>query len=417
MSKKYFPIRTKTSCQLKWTWSTIRLYNGTTSSCHRVGSDLITAETFDSFHNTAKKLQDRKLMLDGQWPSGGCEYCKNIEEHGGHSDRMTHFEIPDLVPPELESDQSAIEITPRILEVYFDNVCNMSCLYCWNGFSSKIEQENIKHGPFEKNGVKIVNTGSRSQHFNELNEAFWQWMHQHSKNLSRIHVLGGEPFYQAQFENCLEFFENNPHPNIEFNVVSNLMIDHVKFQMFISRIKKLVARRHLKRFDLTCSIDCWGPEQEYVRYGLNLEQWKKNFEFVVKEKWIYLSINQTISALTIKSMPDMLKYIYSFSNQRKINQYFGTTVGTHDFLHPKIFGSDFFDKDFENIYNEMLVDTSQQQQAVKYMQGIHKELQSHSRNQEKIDQLATFLDEMDRRRKLNWRETFPWLEKETSHVV
>ena len=140
MSNQYFPIKTDTACQLKWNWSTIRLYNGITSSCHRVEGDLIGIENFDNFHNTPKKLSDRKLMLQGQWPKGGCEYCQQIEKSGGTSDRQFHLAIPNMTPPELESNPEAIEVTPRILEVYFDNVCNMSCLYCWAGFSSKIQQ-------------------------------------------------------------------------------------------------------------------------------------------------------------------------------------------------------------------------------------------------------------------------------------
>ena len=75
MSDKFFPIKTDTACQLKWNWSTIRFYNGTTSSCHRVKGDTLTVDTFDQFHNTPKKIADRKLMLNGMWPDG-CEYCK-----------------------------------------------------------------------------------------------------------------------------------------------------------------------------------------------------------------------------------------------------------------------------------------------------------------------------------------------------
>ena len=30
-----FPIKTKTACQYKWTWSTVFLSTGTSSSCHR----------------------------------------------------------------------------------------------------------------------------------------------------------------------------------------------------------------------------------------------------------------------------------------------------------------------------------------------------------------------------------------------
>ena len=127
---KYFPIKTATSCQLKWTWSSIYLHTGTTNSCHRVENTYLTPDTFKNFHNTPKKIADRELMLDGQWPQGGCEYCKKIEDAGGSSDRLLHLNIPNLTPPELDIDASATSVTPRIVEVYLDNVCNMSCVYC-----------------------------------------------------------------------------------------------------------------------------------------------------------------------------------------------------------------------------------------------------------------------------------------------
>ena len=296
--KKYFPINTNTACQLKWTWSTIRLYSGLTSSCHRVQSDSVTVENFDTFHNTPKKIADRQLMLDGQWPSGGCEYCRNIEEAGGSSDRQQHLKIPDLVPPELENDHIALAVSPCIVEVYFDNICNMSCLYCHDGFSSKIQQENKKFGRFEREGIVIDNQTVKVPDLPGLTAKFWQWMQQHHRSVRRFHVLGGEPFYQEQFDVCLEFFRCNPSPELEFNLVSNLMIEDQKFQQKISAIKKLVADKHIKRFDLTASIDCFGEEQEYVRYGLDIAQWCRNFDYLVQQKWIVLNINQTLSSLT-----------------------------------------------------------------------------------------------------------------------
>jgi hypothetical protein len=417
MEKKYFPIKTATACALKWNWSTIRLYNGITSSCHRVQGDLITTDNFDSFHNTPKKLADRQLMLQGQWPDGGCEYCQKIEQAGGHSDRMFHLDIPNMTPSELDTDVVAVEVTPKIVEVYFDNVCNMSCLYCWDGFSSKIQQENIKFGRFEKDGVLIDNHAVKVPNIDALTNQFWLWMNINHLKIKRLNVLGGEPFYQRQFDQCLEFFENNPNPKLELNVVSNLMVSSDKFQTQIDRLHKLIKNRCIGRFDLTASIDCWGPEQEYVRYGLDLQQWCKNFEYAVAQNWILLNINQTLSGLTVKTVPDLLKYVNPLRNNRKIGHYFSTTVGTHDFLHPGIFGPGFFDQDFEEIYNHMPSNTWQQQHALKYMQGIHKELQSGSRNWEKINQLGVFLDEIDRRRNVSWRNTFKWLEKELDCVV
>jgi organic radical activating enzyme len=417
MSDKFFPIQTETACQLKWNWSTIRLYNGSTSSCHRVDSDPVTVDTFDTFHNTPKKLSDRKLMLNGIWPKGGCEHCQKIEDAGGSSDRLFHTAIPNMAPPELENDPTAISVTPTILEVYFDNVCNMSCMYCWDGFSSKIQQENIKFGRFDQSGVVIDNYSKKVNDIDALTDRLWTWMESNGQLLKRFHVLGGEPFYQHQFDKCLEFFEKNPHPNLEFNVVSNLMITTSRLTALVDKIKNLVSTQKLKRFDLTASIDCFGAEQEYVRYGLDLAQWQKNFEYLTAQPWITLNINQTLSGLTIKTTPALLKYINQFRTNREIGHYFSTTVMTHECLHPEIFGSAFFDNDFKAILDNMPDTTWQQKEARKYMQGIQRQLNSKLRDQKKINQLTVLLDETDRRRNLDWRKTFPWLETESTNVV
>jgi organic radical activating enzyme len=417
MSDKYFPIVTKTACQLKWNWSTLRLYTGTTSSCHRVNSDQITVDTFDTFHNTPKKLNDRRLMLDGEWPTGGCEYCRNIEEAGGSSDRLFHLSIPNMSPPELDNDSNATLVTPRIVEIYFDNACNLSCLYCWDGFSSRIQQENVKYGRFEKNNVVIDNRANKVSNIDALTTKFWQWMETHSIDISRLNMLGGEPFYQKQFDQCLDFLSTHHNPNLEFNVISNLMVPPDRFVSYINQIRKLIANRRIKRFDLTASIDCFGKEQEYVRHGLDLTQWKKNFEYVVSQKWITLNINQTLSVLTIKTVPELLQYINKLRQDREIGHYFSTTVNTYHFLHPEIFGQGFFDLDFDAILNNMPDTSWQQKEARKYMQGIQKQINSKSVDCEKIQQLVVFLTEIDRRRNLNWKEAFPWLEKEIENVV
>ena len=412
MPDKFFPILTDTACQLKWNWSTIRFYNGTTSSCHRVNSDRINVDSFDQFHNTPKKIADRKLMLNGQWPTGGCEYCQSIEQTGGTSDRMLHLTIPNQVPPELDQDPTAVEVTPQIVEIYFDNVCNMSCLYCWDGFSSKIQQENIRFGAFNQQGVTIANRAEKVPDMQALTDKFWQWMEINAHKIRRLHILGGEPLYQRQFDVCLDFFDSHACPDLTLNIISNLMIPDDKFQQSIQHIQKLIEQKHIGRLDITASIDCFGAEQEYVRYGLDLAQWKRNFEYLANQHWVVLNINQTLSGLTIKTVPDLLKYINQLRASRPIEHYFGTTVMTHDFLHPEIFGSGFFDKDFEDILQCMPNETSRD-----YMQGIQYQINSCNRNQEKIKQLGVFLDEIDRRRKLNWRTTFPWLEKELQYVV
>jgi len=408
MQHHYFPIKTATACQLKWTWSSLYLYEATTNSCHRVDKSPLTLESFDQFHNTPKKLADREIMLSGQWPQGGCEYCKKIEDTGGSSDRMMHLAIPDLVPPELEKNSTAVLVTPRIVEVYFDNTCNLSCVYCHDGYSSRIQHENTRFGRFEHKGLVIENTHHRHKDFDQITEQFWTWLDANYGTVRRFHLLGGEPFYQQQFDTCLDFLYNHNNKDLEFNIVSNLMVDPERLQTYVERIKELVAGRRIKRFEITASIDCWGDQQEYVRYGLDLQRWKQNFEYLVKQRWITLNINQVVSVLTIPTMADLIAYVNTQRTDRQIGHHL-ITVNEPTYMNPDILDPEFFDPYFAKVLEAMPAETWQQQEARKYMQGVRQQIASTEKNITEINKLRTYLDELDRRRKTNWRETFPWL--------
>ena len=85
------------------------------------------------------------------------------------------------------------------------------------------------------------------------------------------------------------------------------------------------------------------------------------------------------------------------------------TVQPHIPLCPEIFPEDFFKEDFDKIINLMPTDSEFQIQSKEHMIGISKQIASLPKNQEKIDTLKIYLDEIDRRRNKNWREFFPWL--------
>jgi len=417
MGDKYFPIRTATSCQLKWNWSTIYLYTGTTLSCHRSSASTITSDTFDTFHNTKKKQQDRALMLNGQWPSdSGCYYCKKIEQSGGSSDRIRHLNIPNQAPSELESDPTLTAVQPTILEIFFSNQCNLACVYCDPSVSSRINSEYKKHGKFEKNGV-VLQPLSIDTDYPTMLEKFWSWMKQYSSGLVRFTIAGGESFYQPELETCLEYFESTSHPNLELCIITNLTLPPEKLEKFIQRFKNLVKTRKLKRMDLTCSIDCVGAEQEYTRHGMNVNKWIVNFERLLQERWLTLNINQTISVLTIKTMPELIEKLKIWKLSHKIGHHFSVVAPGPTYLVPNILGNKVFEKDFQTLLDIMSTQTDEDLRAKTYMQGI---AQGYSQSQPDIEQmlqLKTFLIENDRRRGTSWTTTFPWLEKELQHVV
>ena len=96
----------------------------------------------------------------------------------------------------------------------------------------------------------------------------------------------------------------------------SVCINHIKN---LNQIKNFATSKNIGRFDLTCSVDCWGPEQEYVRSGLNLELLEEYFSYAADqdESWLWLNVNQTISSMTIKTMPQLIEKIKTASIENK----------------------------------------------------------------------------------------------------
>ena len=289
-------------------------------------------------------------------------------------------------------------------------------MYCAPFLSSRINTEYKKHGRFEKNGV-VLEPITIDPSYTAMLEKFWGWMNRHSSGLVRFTIAGGEGFYQPEIETCLEYFESSRHPNLEFCIITNLMLAPAKLEKFIQRFKKLVANRRLKRVDLTCSIDCLGAEQEYTRYGMNVDKWIENFERLLQEPWLTLHINSAISVLTIKTIPGLIEKIKVWKSQRKIGYFFSVVAPGPSYLVPNILGNKVFEEDFNHILEIMPRTTYEDVLAFECMQGIaHSYLQS-TPDQVELLKLKTFLDETDRRRGTSWTETFPWLVKELEYVV
>lgn len=407
-----FPIQTKTACQSKWTWSTIFLNQLSTASCHRVDPVPFDLEDFENFHNIPKKIQDRQLMLQGEWPTGGCEYCQVIEAAGGHSDRQHNLEIRGLTPPELLTDRQAVRVSPRIVEIFAQNTCNLACTYCTSRLSSKIEQENKKFGNFLVKGVQIPVTTvptTAPQYF----EAFLNWLDKNIQTLVRLHLLGGETFIQHELMNSvLDIIERRPNPNLELCVFSNMNVPDRYWDLYIGRIRDLQAKNHIRVFDLTASIDCWGKQAEYARYGLNLDKFESRLDWASRQgDWLRLNANQTITVLTMHTMPELIDKLSYYSHSKHIGHYFQFYTGGLIFQHPKTFSYDMWADTFDRIYRAMPTRTVEQQEAIPRMQGHQKYLQTFKQhNWEEIENLHIYLDELDRRRSTNWRNLFPYLD-------
>ena len=200
---------------------------------------------------------------------------------------------------------------------------------------------------------------------------------------------------------------------------SNLNVPDKYWNLYTGRIRDLQKAGNIQCFDLTASIDCWGPEQEYVRSGLNLVKFEERFAWAAEqsEDWLRLNVNQTITSMTIRTMPKLIEKIVHYSKYRNVGHYFqflgpnGTADEVNVHQHPKQFAYQTWEADFERILKVMPLDTDAQREAIPRMQGHQKFLQQFTQyNYKKISELHTYFDELDRRRGTNWRELFPYLD-------
>ena len=421
---KLFPITKGLPCQLKWTHSTVYLTDGVSASCHRVKGDPLEVRDGElNFHNLPAKLEARRKMLKGEWPGRGCEHCKHIEEAGGKSDRQIHLNLEGTTaPPELDTDLTAVDVTPRQLEVYWGNTCQQSCIYCGSHYSSTIHQEEKRFGRFDKDEV-VLDPGdfSLNPKIKEHTELLFKWFEKHLHELHKIMVLGGEPFLQKETFRFIEFLEKGNYPDLTLVFFSNHNIEHERFKKWIDRLEVLQKSGRLDKIQIFFSCDALGAEGEYVRTGLDLNVALKNFEHILHNTNIEQGINSALTVTAVPGMPAMVKYINECSkikpiywSMMKANQH---DMDPRPYMYPGIFGKKINEWGLREAIESFDTNSHGFPDSVKvnhkeYMNGIMKEFDSREPSLVRQKQLKTYLTELDRRRGTDWTKIYPQMYNE-----
>lgn len=421
MKSKPFPITQGIPCQLKWNHSTVFLTMGTTASCHRVTHDPYELRDGQmEFHNIRTKLEAREKMLRGEWPGRGCEHCKSTEDAGGHSDRLSHLDMPGITAPkELQQNQNATTVTPTQLEIYFSNTCNLKCVYCNSKFSSTIDNENRIHGQFQHgdktfgNNVFIPGKIEVNPNIEEDTNKLFAWLAQHIHELNKVMILGGEPFLQKETERLIKLLERIPNPRLTLVVFSNLTVDPVRVQGWLARMWKLVEQGKLHNLQVVGSLDCWGAQAEYVRNGLDLKKYTENFEYILQHTKITPSINSALMSLTIPTLPDLIRQMNTWSRIREV-YWSGMKAGDagRPYLNPTIFGDAILPLGIDRAIDvyETNGDIIKEAQ-LNNLKGIRTECEKTEPDRLQQKLLRVYLKELDRRRGTDYTKLFPTIDK------
>lgn len=321
--KKVIPIMNETSptfCLAKWYHSTIYLQSGETHSCYHPPPHEITLDEINknpsALHNTAIKKIERKGMLNGVQVSG-CQYCWNIENMGPEylSDRhiksaAIYTKSRHIIAARGPWDQN---INPEYIEINFGNECNFKCGYCHPKFSSRFYNEIKQYGPVtsvvnHRCDIDYLNLYEREEK-NPYVDAWWKWWPSVKNDLTILRITGGEPLMHASTWRLFEDIQNEPLPNLELNINSNLGQKHVLLKKLATNVNSLIEKSFIKQFKLFTSIDTWGPRAEYIRTGLDLPLWEKNVDYYLRETGRPISFMITFNVLSVTTFKSLLEKI------------------------------------------------------------------------------------------------------------
>ena len=308
---------TPTFCLAKWHHVTMYLQSGETHSCYHPRPHKIPlselADNPSALHNTHEKKLERKMMLDGGKPEG-CQYCWNIEAMGPDYISDRHIRNSSIFTEERYEqtlkgpwDQN---INPEYLEINFGNECNFKCGYCHPKYSTRFYNEIKDHGPVTtvKNhrcDIDWMKLYQREEE-NPYVDAFWKLWPELRKTLNIMRVTGGEPTMHTSTWKLLKEIDSDPMPWLELNINSNLGTKTALVEKLSTSVKTLCDEGKIRSFKLFTSLDTWGPRAEYIRTGLDLELWEKNFHTYLQNTDSPITFMITFNIFSVTTFKEFL---------------------------------------------------------------------------------------------------------------
>ena len=295
-------------CPAKWTELYLYLNHGNSNSCHHPIPHNIPADLLDDpyvLHNTPHKLRMQQLMIDGQRPQE-CHMCWHIEDAGVDSDRYIKSQNWIDHVDDLEVNSHYV---PQLIELVFDNLCNLSCSYCDSGqsskWASKIHQDPIHLiSDYRELYRKIHITPGETKP--EYLAAWLKWWPMIRDQVSVLKISGGEPLISPNFWKFFDILGKSPE--LRFHINSNLSVATKRLEKFLPQATQF---KHIK---ISASIDGQGKIAEYARKGLDFDLFLKNCEYWCENtpSNCTLSFQSTVNILSVWGFSSFLELVVRF---------------------------------------------------------------------------------------------------------
>ena len=234
--------------------------------------------TLEQHWNSEHMQSVRRRMLAGQ-TLPECEVCNdrllNTDVYRDYFWHLFKHKYDDVTAKTDLNGRTSMQ--PVSWDYRFSNLCNFKCRTCGDMLSSALETEQRQHNMIDwankKNAWMRPDVKQQITTFQEtqIEEEFSRAVEEH--RIEEIYWVGGEPLMYEQHWRYMKR-------------IINLQDGHrvyVRYNTNLSRIRYADTNLfsdildHVRDWQICASIDGTGAIGEYIRTGLNYQNWLNNF--------------------------------------------------------------------------------------------------------------------------------------------
>jgi hypothetical protein len=234
--------------------------------------------TLEQHWNSNHMRSVRQRMMAGEiLPE--CEVCNskllNTDVYRDYFNRLFAHKFEDAM--RLTAPDGSTSMQPVSWDYRFSNLCNFKCRMCGDMLSSAWESEQRQHDMINwsdpKNGWMVPEIRREISEFQDtqIEAEFAEAVEQH--RVEEIYWVGGEPLmYEQHWRYMKRIIELGDGPRLYVRYNTNLSrVDSRGVDLY----RDILG--HVRDWQICASLDGTGATGEYIRTGLDYDQWCRNF--------------------------------------------------------------------------------------------------------------------------------------------
>jgi hypothetical protein len=235
--------------------------------------------TLEEHWNSEHMRSVRRRMIAGE-TLPECEVCNdkllNTSVYRDYFNQLFESRLADVL--EQTDDTGRTTMKPVSWDYRFSNLCNFKCRMCGDMLSSAWESEQRTHGMINWSNPQnswmepAVRGEIHKFQTTQIEAEFSKAVEEH--RVEEVYWLGGEPLmYEQHWKYMKRIIDLGDGKQVYARYNTNLSrIDYRGINLYSDILC------HLRDYQICASLDGTGKIGEYIRTGLDYNQWRNNFK-------------------------------------------------------------------------------------------------------------------------------------------